>query len=285
MTTGGERPPPPPPKVEPPEAPPAEPLVKPAAPAPEVQATLQELDVAEATLTPAAQGKPAQRKQQDEQNRQDQVAKIERTLAQLETQTWTAESDRNVLNLQILLRRKYEGAMSAGEVATKTAATISDQGTSTLRTAVIIALLGWFATVVSVVVHVFLPDTGGSIKDIWPALVATSGAVLLLVGIATLVLRFGQRTHGRARSHYDEAARTRRLEAAIRLLLIGNTKDTTKDLHVFATNLIVDPATPSTPHDDLSPLPEGVVGVLKTAVEKIGEIAKSVLAVAKPKKD
>lgn len=250
--------------------------MKPAAPAPEVQVELQRLQEHEAEIQPAAEGN-AKQQQQDELQRNEQRAKIQQTLAQLETLTWAAESDRNVLNLQILLRRKYEGAMNAGDVATGAATTVSTQGTSTLRTAVCIAIAGWLASVVCVLVLVFRPTTGGVIAQVWPALVATSGAVLLLVGIATLVLRFAQRTHERARSHYDEAAQTRRLEAAVRLILIGNAKET-GELHAFANKLVESGHVSSAPHDELSPLPEGVVGVVKTAVDKIADLAKSVMS-------
>jgi hypothetical protein len=214
-------------------------------------------------------------------------ADISRTLSELENLTGQAVTPR-VLNLQIILRRTYDGSMQAAEATTSTANDVATSARWALRLAMLIAGFGWLASVGCVVVGVVNSRVPG-IREIWPALAATSGAVLLLIGIATLAFRFAQRSHDRARCHHDDAIRTRRLDTAIRLLMMiearadSGTDDKSKTdagLRKFAMKLVESSATKAGA-DEISAVPEGVTKIGEKVIDNAAEVSKQILGLTK----
>lgn len=210
------------------------------------------------------------------------LRKLTATLGELETSTWSAETPRQ-LNLQIVLRRTYETNIAAAHEATANGNEIASAGRNALRFAIGVAFLGWLGTIFCVVWHTVKGDTFVA-TSLWPGLVATSGAVLLLVGIATITFRVAQRAHDRSMSHHESANRTRKLEAAVRLLTAFEGSATTaKATQEFATKMLEGQAPTAPTREEISALPEAVSAIVNkgletvtTATKELGEIARAV---------
>lgn len=225
------------------------------------------------------QTQPSEEKTELQQKLADlrDLEKVSNKLAELETFTWTT-AEQSVLNLQIVLRRKYEGAVLAASVATEEATGVGDTARKAVYAAIVVALVGWFVVVVCVTWLTLNPDPlpFPPIQSVWPALAATSGAVLLLIGIATLTFRFARISHDRAMLHHAEAHQTRRLETAVRLMMIEERFSKT-----FALKVLNEPGARSVEKagkpETISALPDvpsGMVEVVKKAVEGLTEVSK-----------
>jgi hypothetical protein len=214
------------------------------------------------------------------------AAEVRETLASLETLSWKAASNRT-LNLQVVLRRSYEDAVTAAGAATGSTAGVTKTASATLIAAVCIAVLGWLTTVTCVIAHTVFPNAGApSIRELWPALAATSGAVLLLVGIATLAYRFASRTHGRAMSHFADARETRRTEAAVGLMLMIESEikpENADGLRAFAAKLLEQRPVSAPPIDPISAVPAEATKLAEKALDTVQATAEKVLAVVKAK--
>jgi hypothetical protein len=203
---------------------------------------------------------------------------IGQVLAELETMTWSAE-DPSVLNLLIVLRRKYEGCVEAANKATTSAVEVAGSGRFAVSAAIIVALVGWAVVIASVIYLALSKSPFPSIQTVWPALAATSGAVLLLIGVATLAFRYAQRSHDRAMLHHADARRTRRLETAVRMVMVeGLGADPVK---AFAARLLEDPSySRSDKPDEISSLPEGVGSALEKVAGDLGGAVKDLASLA-----
>lgn len=218
-------------------------------------------------------------RRQDSKRRAELRNDIDGALGNLESLTGQASTPR-VLNLQIILRRMYDDSIKSGVVTTSTADEVARTARNVLRFAVAIAFCGWLTAVLCVLgIIPKVLHTSGRIHEIWPALVATSGTVLLLIGIATLAYRFAQRSHDRARCHHDDAIRARRIDAAIRLLMMievrtgGITAETDAGLRAFAMRLL-DSASTRRDADEISALPDSATKIAEKVVEGATDVAK-----------
>lgn len=214
---------------------------------------------------------------------------IEETLAELESLTW--RSLPRGANLEIVLRRSYEETVRAAKAATVRADRLGDRGSNTLLAAVVIAILGWLSTVACVVGGTFWNAKTPGIKEIWPALAATSGAVFLLLGIATLAFKFAQRSHERATNHHSDAISTREVETAVRLIMMTSDLEfdggmsAVRDFSYKMLEASRSRAKTTTAPVEISPLPDGtapaVAKIFERAVEGITAVAKDAIGVAK----
>jgi hypothetical protein len=122
----------------------------------------------------------------------------------------------------------------------------------------------------------------------WQVLLISSGSVLLLVGIATLLLRVADRNAHLARQHGMDADGTRRIEAAVRLTMafgkivvpLGAAEQetkaiiqTAKNYSSFALKLLEGTPDKWTTPPDLSALPDAVRELVET-IAKVSTAAK-----------
>jgi hypothetical protein len=124
---------------------------------------------------------------------------------------WTAE-DAEVKSLVGMLRAKHAQSRLDVHAANRLGTIAAIVGAVGVLAAVFIAYTAWEAIRKAL-------ESGKSVD--WHLLVATSGAVLLILASATLALRVADRFYQRALAHARDADATRRIEASIRIALVA----------------------------------------------------------------
>jgi len=133
------------------------------------------------------------------------------TLLEEDDLAWTAE-DRPVKSLVSMLRAKHAQSRLDVHASNRLGTIAALMGGVGILVAVFVAYTGW------VTIRDALKD-GKSVD--WHLLVATSGAILLILATTTLALRVADRFYQRALTHARDADATRRMEASIRIALVA----------------------------------------------------------------
>jgi len=198
-------------------------------------------------------------------------------------------ADPSVRDLFILLAAKWQASREESKRAGLIAAISFLSGIGTLIVAIYVLWVGR-KTSTTLVEHLILesPKEGAPTPDhslMWQALVITSGAVLLLVTVATLLFKVADRYAHLSREHASDGDATRRVEAGIRIAMafgkvpaVGNADKqadaafkTAENFNAVALKLLEPAPDKKLVPFDLSTLPDAV----KELAEAIGAAKKA----------
>lgn len=149
---------------------------------------------------------------------------------QLEELSWRSGT-RELQNLAWLLRAKHEESVRRAHRNSFTGGWLNFLGATLSLAGAIGIVCGWVHIVSFVTVE---PKTGAyRVPDrLWMIVLATTAATLLVGAAAGLLFDNARRFHERSAAHEREADSTRRVEAAVRIALLGlGTDATQEDVH------------------------------------------------------
>ena len=186
---------------------------------------------------------------------------LENLLAE-ESLTWKTEGDRT-RSLFYLFRAKHEEARVYANTENTVAHRLASRATVILYVVLVLLLLAYGAIVYAILTK----------KEVdWHLLAATSGTILLSIGIATLVYRVSERFSKRAQCYTDDADETRRVEAAVRLTLLAGDDKAAPSMHAFAMRLLDREKRPADPTPELSAVPELVKEVAEATTKLVASV-------------
>jgi hypothetical protein len=185
--------------------------------------------------------------------------------------SWDGEEPQ-VANLFVTLRVRYEGSLAAAIREAWFGWLFSAVGIAGAVGSGLIAFCGW-ETILTLDI---IPNNSSTL---WPKMLSTSGAVLLAMTAAGIVLKVGDRFSQRSASYLKDANETRCIEAAVRLAFMVPKADQAKTVQQLMDKML--PQLESKEDSDLDiPSIQGVIEAVKNiAVEAIHSIVEK----AKPK--
>lgn len=184
-------------------------------------------------------------------------------LAELEELSWEGE-ETPVRNLYLTLRVRYEESRNAAIRDSRFGSIFSAMGILGAVGASIIAYFGWRA-ITTINIKGVEPINPNII--FWPKMISTSGAVLLSLAAATIILKVGDRFSQRSAAYLREANQTRCIEAAVRLVFMGPKDDQQKAVQQLVDKILTNQAGKEDSELQVSAVPE-LVQELKDVVIK-----------------